>query len=176
MSFFSVLLLTFLFRDNIPAYRIRKLPSFYASLLRVWQDLRGRKEQGIWVIPRPSGAPLPISELTTSLSYSFLSRSQHVDHRSLMKFRDLGIDVRWPQVWASLRLWRFVRSVQDTSWLSFHGIPSTSDRLVRFGMHVNPSCFCGLPEDLLHLLTSCRFAREVLAWFLSRVQEARPSI
>ena len=165
-----------LVRDNIPAYRVRKLPSFYASLLRVWQDLRGRKEQGFWVIPRPSGAPLPISELTTSLSYSFLSRSQHVDHRSLMKFRDLGIDVRWPQVWASLRLWRFVRSVQDTSWLSFHGILPTSDRLVRFGMRVNPSCFCGLPEDLLHLLTSCRFAREVLAWFLSRVQEARPSI
>ena len=37
-------------------------------------------------------------------------------------------------------------------------------------------CFCGLPEDLLYLLTSCRFDREVLAWFLSWVQEARPSI
>ena len=92
-----------------------------------------------------------------------------------MKFCDIGIDVRWPQVWASLRLWRFVHLVQHTSWLSFHGILPTSDRLVRFGMRVNPSCFCGLPEDLLQLFTSCRFAREVLDSFLSRVQEAHPS-
>ncbi len=131
-----------LVHDSIPAYLIKKLPSFYASLFHIWQDLRGRK-QGIWVIPHPSGDPLPVSELTTSLSYSFLSRSEHVDHCSLTKFRDLGIDVRWLQAWATLRLWPFVHSVQDTSCLSCHGILPTCDCLVQFGMRVNPSCFCG---------------------------------
>jgi hypothetical protein len=163
-------------RESIPAYLIKRLPAFYASLLRVWADLHGRKEQGIWVIPRPSGDPLPVAELTAALGYSFLSRHQVVEHRSVAKFRDWGIGVSWPSVWASLRLWRFVRSVQDTAWLTFHGILPTSDRLVRFGMNVNPDCFCGLPEDLLHLFARCQVARDVLDWFVLRVQASCPSV
>ena len=104
------------------------------------------------MIPRPSGDPFPHA------SYSLLSRSQHVEHCSLAKFRDLGIPVQWSPTWATLRLWRFVRAVQDTSWLSFHGILRTADRLTRFGIHIDPACFCVQPADLLHLFTSCPFA------------------
>ena len=83
-----------LVHDSIPAYRIKKLPSFYASLLRIWQDLRGRKEQGIWVIPykhanRKIGKPLLNKTITrtvmlvhsnkkTESSFSFMQQHPNI--------------------------------------------------------------------------------------------------
>ena len=90
-------------RVNIPAYLIKKLPPFYASVIRAWIALRGISDHGVWMIPRPSGDPLPVGELTARISYSLLSRSQHVEHCSLAKFRDLGIPVQWSSIWATLR-------------------------------------------------------------------------
>ena len=110
--------------------------------------------------------PIAIKDLTARISYSLLARSNTREHRSVAKFRDM---------WASLRLWRFVRSVQDTAWLSFHGILPTADRLVRFGMKVNAACFCGEPESLIHLFTSCTFVTEVLQWFLVQLRKYRPA-
>jgi hypothetical protein len=66
--------------------------------------------------------------------------------------------------------------VQDTSWLSFHGILPTADRLTHFGMRVDPSCFCGQPKDLLHMFTSCHFAMAILDWFLIQLRKFRPSV
>ena len=43
---------------------------------------------------------------------------------------------------------RFVRSVQDTAWLSFHGILPTADRLARFKMNVDPGVFLWSAGDL----------------------------
>ena len=144
-------------RDPIPAYLIKKLPPCYRGVLSAWVSLHGRNDQGAWVVPRPSGQLLPIEELTASTAYSLLRRSSAVEHRSVAKYTDWGITVQWQAVWASLHLWRFVRSVQDTAWLTFHGILPTADRLVRFGMRVDPLCFCGAQENLLHLFTSCPF-------------------
>ena len=175
-SIFQCSLTELLARDTIPAHRIKKLPSFYASLLRVWVSIKGCKTNGIWVIPRPlGGEALPLSKITAKFSYSTLLQLVHVDHRSLAKFNDLNIPVQWPQVWSSLRLWRFVRSVQDTSWLSFHGILPTADRLVRFGMQVSPACFCGSPEDLLHLFTTCHFAQLIFDWFVVQLHRFHPA-
>ena len=167
---------TVLSRDLLPAYLIKKLPPFYASILRTWVDLRGTRDGRLWVIPRPSSDPLPIGELSARSGYSLLSQYQHVDHRSLAKFRDWGFTVDWRRVWASLHLWKFVRSVQDTAWLSFHGILPTADRLVRFKMNVNPSCFCGQPETLIHLFTTCPLARDVFTWFNSQLRKYSPSV
>jgi hypothetical protein len=133
--------------------------------------LKGNQNRGMWVIPRPSRALLPVEELTAKKAYTFLLNYHHVEHRSLAKFQDLGFTVQWKHVWASLTLWRFVRSVQDTAWLSFHGILPTTDRLARFGMNVNPFCFCGQHESLLHLFTACAFATEVLDWFVSQLRK-----
>ena len=118
--------------------------------------------------------PIVITELTAKISYSLLARANQCEHRSVAKFRDLAIPVAWSQAWASLRLWRFVRSVQDTAWLSFHGILPTADRLVRFGMKVSPLCFCGEPETLLHLFTSCPLALDVLQWFTTKLNKHHP--
>ena len=51
--------------DAIAVNQIKKLPSFYASLLRVWLSIKGGKASGIWVIPCSlSGEPLPLSKIT----------------------------------------------------------------------------------------------------------------
>jgi hypothetical protein len=88
-------------RDTIPAYLIKKLPPSYASLVTTWVQLKGKRDAGLWVIPRPSVDPLPIDELTSSRCYSILSQYQHIDHRSLAKFRDWGIPVDWKRVWST---------------------------------------------------------------------------
>jgi exonuclease III len=162
-------------RDSVPAYKIKKLPPFYASVVRTWVDLKGCRIDNRWVIPRSDIDPLPIEELTARFTYLFLAKSNHVEHRSVAKFQDLGIPVVWNRVWASLHLWRFVRSVQDTAWLSFHGILPTVDRLSRFGMNVNPACFCGQPESLCHLFVSCPFATEILSWFVAQLCKCCPT-
>jgi exonuclease III len=158
-------------RDTIPAYLVKRLPPFYSSLVRAWIDLKGTRVGGAWVVPRPRGVPVPTSEVSAKMGYSFLSDYQHVDHRAFAKFAQLSIPVDWQVVWINLRLWRFVRSVQDTAWLSSHGILPTADRLVRFGMNVDPLCFCGQPESLVHLFTSCTLATEILSWFMLQLRK-----
>jgi hypothetical protein len=161
--------------DTIPAYRIKRLPPFYASLVRAWVDLKGTRDGQRWIGPRPGVDPLPIDQVSARISYSLLSQYQHVEHRSVVKFSDLGISVNWKEAWISLRLWRFVRSIQDTSSLSFHGILPTADRLVRFGMNVNPLCFCGQPETLLHLFTICPFGTAIIDWLLVLLRRSKPT-
>ena len=65
--------------------------------------------------------------------------------------------------------------MQDTAWLTFHGILPTADRLARFGMHVDLACFCGEPESLTHLFSSCPFASEVLHWFTVQLRKHHPT-
>ena len=162
-------------RNQIPAYLIKKLPLFYRDILDAWVQLRGQLVAGSWVIPRPTGQSIDVTALTVRDSYSLLRRSSWVEHRSISKFCDLGVQVSWNTTWSSLDLWRFVRSVQDTSWLSFHGILPTADRLIRFGMKVQPSCFCGAPESLVHLFVSCPFAVSVWDWFLPQFRKLEPT-
>ena len=57
-------------RDTIPAYRIKRLPPFYASLVRTWVDLKGEKDGQYWIIPRPGLDPLPIDQVSARIYYS----------------------------------------------------------------------------------------------------------
>ena len=156
---------------RIPAYLINKLLPFYRGILSSWVQLKGSFDNNQWVILRLNLDPIPLSDLTAHVSYILLTAANRIDHRSVAKFRDLSIPVEWSQVWASLRIWRFVRSVQDTAWLSFHGILPTADRLVRLGLKVSPLCFCGEPETLLHLFTSCPLTLGVLKWLTTTLHQ-----
>ena len=98
-------------RTRIPVYLINKLPPFYRGILSSWEQLKGASANNQWVIPRPHLDPIPLSDLTAHVSYTLLTAANRIDHRSVAKFRDLSIPVEWSQVWASLRIWRFVRSV-----------------------------------------------------------------
>ena len=53
-------------QDSIPAYRIKRLPPFYASIIYAWQHLRGEESNQGWVIPRPQSDPLPLDRLNLS--------------------------------------------------------------------------------------------------------------
>ena len=139
--------------------------------MRAWLDLKGTRDGDVWVIPCPRSDPVPVSDVSAKMGYLFLSEYQHVDHRAIAKFAQLAIPVDWTSVWSNLRLWRFVRSVQDTAWLSSHGILPTADRLIRFKMNVDPLCFCGQPESLVHLFTSCTLATEILSWFMLQLRK-----
>ena len=81
----------------------------------------------------------------------------------------------WKTVWLNLHLWRFLRPVRDTAWLIAHAILPTADRLIRFGMSVNPSCHCGQAESLVHLFVDCPLASRVFAWYLSLVRRFAPT-
>ena len=162
-------------RAHIPVYLINKLPPFYHGILTSWAQLKGTNDNGSLVIRRPNVDPINLTELTAHISYTLLTAAHRTEHRSVNKFRELEIPVAWNQAWASLRLWRFVRSVQDTAWLSFHGILPTADRLVRFGMKVSPLCFCGEPETLLHMFTSCPFALDIFEWFTLQFRKHQPA-
>ena len=61
--------LQLLARDTIPAYLVRKLPPFYASLVRAWIDVKGMKAGQLWVIPRPTLDPLPVEEFSARSAY-----------------------------------------------------------------------------------------------------------
>ena len=162
-------------RTHVPVYLINKLPPFYRGIQTAWVQLKGTQDHGSWVIPRPRTDPIPVVDLTAKISYALLTTATQTEHRSIAKFRDLNIPVAWSQAWSSLCVWRFVRLVQDTAWLTFHGILPTADRLVRFGMNVNPACFCREPESLVHLFTSCPFASEVLQWFTIQLHKYHPT-
>ena len=82
-------------RDSIAVYRINKL--HYASLIYAWVSLRGCRDNGVWVIPRLSGDPLPVAQLTAQFVYTILSHYEHVEHRSLAKFQDLHVPSNGPK-------------------------------------------------------------------------------
>ena len=158
-------------RTPIPAYMIKKLPPFYRGIFTAWFQLKGTQANGSWVIPRPHADPIPVVDLTAKVSYTLLTKATQSEHRSLAKFRDLNIPVTWNQAWSYLRIWRFVRSVQDTACLTFHRILPTADRLLQFGMNVNPTCFAVSPRRwfiCLHL------AWEVFQWFTIQLRKHHP--
>lgn len=62
-NIFGVPVKDLLVRDFIVAYHIKKLPPFYADLLRVWAQLKGVRTSGSWEIPTSVGEPVAISKL-----------------------------------------------------------------------------------------------------------------
>ncbi|CAB4031992.1 Hypothetical predicted protein, partial [Paramuricea clavata] len=43
-------------------------------------------------------------------------------------------------------------------------------------MNVNPTCFCGQPETLVHLFTSCPLVRDLLVWFTLQLNRYDPLV
>ena len=113
-------------RTNVPVYLIKKLPPFYRGILTAWVQLKGTQANGSWVILHPHADPIPVVDLTAKVSYTLLTKATQTEHRCLAKFCDLNIPVTWNQAWSTLRIWHFVRWVQDTAWLTFYGTLPTA--------------------------------------------------
>ena len=155
---------TFFARESTPAYLIKRLPKFYQSMIHTWMQLKGRREGTSWLVRNHNTVPLPLAEVTASKTYSVLLESSLAPHKAIEKFNVMQIDVHWPSVWNSLRLWRHIRSVADTNYYNFHGRLATADRLLTFGMKVDEKCFCGEPETALHLFCHCPVATTIWDW------------
>ena len=149
--------------SNTGKSTLRRLPPFYRQVIIAWQFAGGRLSNGFWEIPRENLPPLPLQQATSKSVYRGLLHN-HVclaPHRCTTKF----VDIHWAGLWRSLHLLRYNRAAMDTSWLVAHGILPTADRLIRFGMKVNPTCHCGKPESLEHILATCCHAKTILAWY-----------
>jgi len=152
---------------SVPKWALDALPPFYRSVMSSWFSLTRRLEDAEIVIAGPGSSHCTLHNLTANFVYRTLSAAQRTQHRSVGRYQSLGYQVEWQHVWGGLHLWRFIRPVRDTSWLIAHKILPTADRLLRFGMQVNPLCHCGGTETLIHLFVECKFAAKVLAWFSS---------
>ncbi len=131
-----------------PISALASLPPFYRSVLESWFSLSRSWDGEEIVITGPDLSSCQLSSLSARFAY-------HVFSFHVFSFH----------VWANLHLWRFIRSVRDTSWFIAHGILPTADWLRRFGMNVSPVCHCGQVETLVHLFVNCFFAKQFFSWY-----------
>jgi hypothetical protein len=83
----------------------------------------------------------------------------------IVKFQPTYGDLYWQSTWAQVSNVPLDRKVRDFSWKVSHGVTYTADRLVEFGMPVDPNCFCGqAPETSKHLFFECGFISSFLLW------------
>ena len=141
-----------------------------------WFRLTRSVENGEIVVSGPGASFCSIRSITTRYIYRQLSRLDLLEHRCVAKFRTWGLTVEWRTVWLNLHLWNFIRPVRDTNWLIAHAVLPTADRLIRFGMRVDPLCHCGQSESLVHLFVECQLAKRLFAWYQSWVHRAQPSL
>ena len=166
------------FSDGIiNANKLKRIPTFYATVLLSWDALGGSLVSGEWKIPRTSTDLVPLRDLTANIAYRILLGKKEEPLRCVSKFKAWDLSpANWKHVWSNLLLWKYVRSVFDTNFLIAHASLPTKDRLIHFRMNVSPSCHCGIPETLIHLFTECAFAKRLILWFLSLVQRFNRSI
>ena len=160
---------------SAPKCALAALPPFYRSVMVSWFALTRRMENGEIVVAGPGSSFCALRSLTASFVYRALEASQRTQHRCTEKYQSLGFRVEWQRVWSGLNLWRFIRPVRDTAWLTAHGILPTADRLIRFGMNIHPRCHCGNSETLQHLFVDCPFAVRVLSWYFNLLHQCVPS-
>lgn len=159
-----------------PKYAMDALPHFYRSVMTAWFSLERRFQDGEYFIYRSHSHCAALSSLPANFVFRAVSSLQRTKHRCVEKYHQWGVKVDWPTVWRDLYLWRFTRSIRDTSWLIAHGVLPTADRLLGFGMNVDPLCDCGQNETLLHLFVTCPFAKHILTWYRSILQQYRPQL
>ena len=116
--------------DHIPAYKLRYLPCFSASILRLWSQLKGGCKEDQWVLLCDQDPPLPIADISSCKSYCLLSQLEVVPHRCIEKFQCFGFLVPWPSVCktstsGSLPV-RPGYHLAVFSWHSPHGRPSSA--------------------------------------------------
>ena len=147
------------------------LPPFYSSLLSAWCALQGSFSSRFSSLVFAAGDPLaisPVANLSTRGAYQFLLAVNYAVPHCVVKFRPLFGDLYWSSTWRQLHFADFDRSVLDFGWKVAHGVVYTAERLLSFGLHVPPSCFCGPAlESLEHLLFFCPLAQSVLGWLQS---------
>ena len=151
------------------------LPPFYRSVMHSWFRLSRTFDAGEIVLRGHGSSSCPLKSLSARFAYQAFSQMDRTEHRCVEKFRSWGLTVHWKTVWPNLHLWRFLRPARDTAWLVAHGILPTADRLIRFGMPINPLCLCGQTESLILLFVDFPVATRIFAWYFCLVRRFAPT-
>ena len=150
---------------------LRHLPSFYRSVLSAWYRVGGcRKQDGTMAVhPTHLASPIEMKDFTAAKAYQILTTKELPPPNCVTKFPW----VNWSATWDSIHLCKYICSTLDTVWKIAHGVLPTADRLVRFGMDIPISCFCGHPETLDHLFFHCPLASRLWFWFSTMAHHYR---
>lgn len=140
------------------------LPPFYSSLFAAWDALRDSSVSSDLVIGSGLvGGPTPVISVTCKIAYQLLLSFNLEQPHCILKFASSFGALDWPTTWKSLQFMPLDRQVRDLSWKVAHGVLYTADRLISFGYHYAPSCFCGYHlECAEHLFFSCPLAKSGL--------------
>ena len=87
------------------------------------------------------------------------------------KYSSTYPDIHWVSTGHSLYLMSLDRQVTDLNWKMAHGVTYTANRLISFGYHFDPMCFCAE-----HLFFSCSLAQQGIAWVRPLYHLASPRL
>lgn len=146
-------------------FPIDLLPPFYYQVVNAWALIDGTIStvQG-FSFKSSSGSLVPITSSTCKSIYFTLVSSLNQPPRCIGKFRPIYGDLYWDATWKQISFFPVDRKTKDLSWKIAHGVPLTADRLISFGMRVDPLCFCQADESLVHLFFHCPFMSTLLIW------------
>lgn len=150
---------------SFPAfYPSSLLLPFFSSVLEAWALLGGHtRGDGFFLRPQENGTPRPLANSTTKLCYSILAQQTAEPPHCILKFAGSFGPLFWSETWKQVHIMPLDRHVIDTNWKIAHGVIYTADRLVSFGMAVDPTCHCTNDrETLQHLFFGCVFTEAVL--------------
>ena len=166
-----------LLRSSFNLSELKTIPKFYATVLLSWCALGEKSFSNEWSLTLPSGSSLQLKDLSAREAYYALLPLGVPVARCVLKYKEWDLSPsNWKHVWQNLKLWKFIRAVQDTNFSIAHAVLPTKDRLIRFKMKVSPSCHCGANETLVHLFVDCPFAKRILLWFYSILTLNNPSL
>ena len=145
-----------------PSYfRLEALPPFYQTVFNAWRLSGGLVTlSGLAVGSLLSTEPVPVEAISTKGVYSMCLAASECTPHCTQKYSSSFPDIDWTSTWRSLYLMPLDRQVSDLNWRIAHGVTYTADRLISFGYHFDPMCFCGGTETPEHLLFSCSLAQQ----------------
>ena len=156
-------------------FRLEALPPFYQAVFNAWRLSGGLVTlAGLAVGSFLSTEPVPVEAISTKEVYDMCLAASECTPHCTQKYSSSFPDIDWPSTWRSLYFMPLDRQVSDLNWRIAHGITYTADRLISFGYHFDPMCFCGGIEDPEHLFFSCSLAQRGIAWVRPRYHLASP--
>ena len=159
-----------------PSYfSLEALPPFYQAVFNAWRLSGGLVTlAGLAVGSFLSTEPVPVEAINTKEVYNMCLAASECTPHCTQKYSSSFPDIDWSSTWRSLYFMPLDRQVSDFNWRIGHGITYTADRLISFGYHFDPMCFCGGTETPEHLFFSCCLAQRGIAWLRPRYHLASP--
>ena len=150
---------------SLSYFRLEALPPFYPAVFNAWRLSGGLVTlSGLAVGSFLSTEPVPVEAISTKGVYNMCLAASECTPHCTQKYSSSFPDIDWTSTWHSLYLIPLDRQVSDLNWRIAHGVTYTADRLVSFGYHFDPMCFCGGTETPEYLFFSCCLAQQGIAW------------